>query len=146
MSDQNKGPIYAGQFRTFKTFSISRISIFFASAFMSTFSSPSPSPISSPSIFTLELTPSPPIFPRRPQNSTNEFSPSISSNAIRDEVVRSRCHSSYSSSTCSMWKPSLITGGDDKIVSNGKALKGVESVVACERNRVCKLLIYFDLR
>ena len=132
--------------QTFKTFSISRISTFFASAFMSTFSSPSPSPISSLSIFTLEFTPSPPIFPRRPQNSTKEFSPSISSNAIREEVIRSRCHLSYSPSTCSMRKPSLIMGGDDRIVSTGKVLKEVASVGACEWNRACKLLMYFDLR
>ena len=124
---------------TLSTRSISFKSTFFAKTFISTFPPP-PSPSSSPisSAATPPSTPSPPIFPSRPQNSTNAFSLSISSNARLHPLVRSRCHFSYSCSSSPISYPNFVAGGEESSNCRGNSEKGVARLGVFERKRVCK--------
>ncbi len=102
--------------------------------------SPSPSPSSpSPSRFTPPSTPSPPSLPSLPQNSTKEFSCSMSSNAFRASVVRMRCHLSNSSSSLNTSKPSLVAGSEECRDATGRAANSAASEGEWEMKSACRL-------
>lgn len=117
------------------------MSTLLASFFMSTLPPP-PSPISSsPSSvrFTPPSTPSPPSLPSLPQNSTNEFSCSMSSNTFRASVPRIRCHLLNSSSSLYTSKPSLVAGSEESRDATGRAANSAASEGEWEMKSACRL-------